>query len=71
MSVAVSSKSLPTIWKVPDEIAWLSKCRAILVRYDKKPENYKGLIQLALRAAMGSTALPRRLGRAVLRWLLK
>ena len=28
-------------------LAWLSKCRAILVRYDKKDANYKGLIQLA------------------------
>jgi putative transposase len=28
-------------------IAWLQKCRAILVRYDKKPENYEGLVQLA------------------------
>ncbi|MCH7886223.1 MAG: IS5/IS1182 family transposase, partial [Planctomycetes bacterium] len=26
---------------------WLSKCRAILVRYDKKSSNYLGLIQLA------------------------
>ncbi len=28
-------------------MAWLSKCRAILVRYDKKSSNYLGLIQLA------------------------
>ena len=28
-------------------LAWLSKCRAILVRYDKKASNYIGLIQLA------------------------
>jgi len=28
-------------------IAWLSKCRGILVRYEKKAENYLGLIQLA------------------------
>jgi len=34
-------------WVVERTLAWLSKCRAILVRYDKKPENYKGLIQLA------------------------
>ena len=25
-------------------LAWLSKCRAILVRYDKKVSNYTGLI---------------------------
>jgi putative transposase len=34
-------------WVVERTLAWLSKCRAILVRYDKKPANYKGLIQLA------------------------
>lgn len=34
-------------WVVERTLAWLSKCRAILVRYDKKPENYEGLIQLA------------------------
>jgi putative transposase len=28
-------------------LAWLSKCRGILVRYDKKDTNYLGLIQLA------------------------
>jgi putative transposase len=27
--------------------AWLSKCRGLLVRYDKKDGNYLGLIQLA------------------------
>ena len=27
-------------------LAWLLKCRAILVRYDKKASNYMGLIQL-------------------------
>ena len=34
-------------WVVERTLAWLSKCRAILVRYDKKPANYLGLIQLA------------------------
>jgi putative transposase len=34
-------------WVVERTLAWLSKCRAILIRYDKKPQNYKGLIQLA------------------------
>ena len=34
-------------WVVERTLAWLSKCRAILIRYDKKPENYLGLIQLA------------------------
>jgi transposase len=28
-------------------LAWLSKCRAILVRWDKKAENYLGLLKLA------------------------
>ncbi len=34
-------------WVVERTLAWLSKCRAILVRYDKRPENYLGLIQFA------------------------
>jgi putative transposase len=34
-------------WVVERTLAWLSKCRALLVRYDKHHENYLGLIQLA------------------------
>lgn len=34
-------------WVVERTIAWLQRCRALLIRYDKKPENYLGLIQLA------------------------
>lgn len=34
-------------WVVERTLAWLSKCRALLVRYDKKAENYLGLLQLA------------------------
>lgn len=34
-------------WVVERTIGWLSKCRAILVRYDKKAVNYLGLVQLA------------------------
>jgi putative transposase len=34
-------------WVVERTFAWLSKCRAILVRYDKNPKNYLGLLQLA------------------------
>ena len=34
-------------WGVERTLAWLSKCRALLVRYDKKPENYRGLLQFA------------------------
>jgi putative transposase len=34
-------------WVVERTIAWLNRCRAILVRWAKKDENYRGLIQLA------------------------
>ena len=34
-------------WVVERTLGWLSKCRAILVRYDKKACNYLALIQLA------------------------
>ena len=34
-------------WVVERTLAWLSKCRAILVRWDKKACNYLGLLQLA------------------------
>lgn len=34
-------------WVVERTLSWLSKCRAILVRYDKKACNYLGLIKLA------------------------
>jgi putative transposase len=34
-------------WVVERTIAWLQKCRALLIRYDKKSTNYLGLIQLA------------------------
>ena len=37
----------PRRWVVERTLAWLSKCRAILVRYDKRVSNYMGLIQLA------------------------
>jgi putative transposase len=37
----------PRRWVVERTFAWLSKCRAILIRYDKKDGNYLGLIQLA------------------------
>lgn len=47
-------------WVVERTIAWLQKCRALLIRYDKKAENYLGLIQLAC-ALLWSRRL-RRLG---------
>jgi len=34
-------------WVVERALGWLSKCRSILVRYDKKSCNYLGLMQLA------------------------
>jgi len=34
-------------WVVERTLAWLSKCRAILVRYAKKSSNYLAMIQLA------------------------
>jgi putative transposase len=39
--------SKPRRWVVERTLAWLSKCRGILVRYDKKDTNYLGLIQFA------------------------
>jgi putative transposase len=37
----------PRRWVVERTLGWLSKCRAILIRYDKKAANELGLIQLA------------------------
>lgn len=34
-------------WVVERTLAWLSKCRALLIRYDKKGDNYLGLLKLA------------------------
>jgi putative transposase len=34
-------------WAGERTLAWLSTCRALLVRYDKKACNFLGLIQLA------------------------
>ena len=34
-------------WVVERTLAWLSKCRALLVRYDKHARNFLGLLQLA------------------------
>jgi putative transposase len=34
-------------WVVERTLGWLSKCRAILVRYEKKAVNYLGLIKAA------------------------
>ncbi len=37
----------PRRWVVERTLAWLSKCRALLVRYDKQPLNFLGLLQFA------------------------
>ena len=34
-------------WVVERTFAWLSKCRGLLVRYDKNPLNYLGFLQVA------------------------
>ena len=34
-------------WVVERTLAWLSMCRGILVRWEKKSENYLGMLQLA------------------------
>ena len=34
-------------WVVERTLAWLSKCRAIPIRYDKKAQNYLALLKLA------------------------
>lgn len=34
-------------WVVERTLSWLSKCRALLVRYDKRSSNYLALVQLA------------------------
>jgi len=37
----------PRRWVVERTLAWLRKCRGILVRYNKNVANYLGLLQLA------------------------
>jgi putative transposase len=34
-------------WVVERTLAWISKCRGLLIRYEKKAENYLGLLKLA------------------------
>ena len=34
-------------WVVERTLAWLSKCRGLLVRYEKKAENYLAMLQFA------------------------
>jgi transposase len=37
----------PRRWVVERTLAWLSRCRAILIRWDKKADNYIGFLKLA------------------------
>jgi putative transposase len=34
-------------WVVERTLAWLSKCRGLLIRYEKKSKNYLALLQFA------------------------
>lgn len=34
-------------WVVERTLAWLSQCRGLLIRWEKKPANYLGLLKLA------------------------
>ncbi len=34
-------------WVVERTIGWLNRCRGILIRYEKRAENYRGAVQLA------------------------
>ena len=42
-----AAKHRPRRWVVERTISRLNRCRAILVRWDEKAENYLGMIQLA------------------------
>lgn len=44
---AAKKRFPPRRWVVERTLGWLSRCRAILVRFAKKAQNYLGLIQLA------------------------
>jgi putative transposase len=41
------ARAKPRRWVVERTIAWLNKCRAILVRSNKHARNYLGLVQFA------------------------
>ncbi len=47
-TVARGRKSKPARrWVVERTIAWLNRCRSLLTRWDRKAENYLGMVQLA------------------------
>ena len=48
LNPTTGEKRLPARrWVVERTLAWLSKCRALLIRYDKHSTNFLGLLQLA------------------------
>jgi putative transposase len=48
LDLATGEKRFPARrWVVERTLAWLSKCRALLIRYDKYAANFRGLLQLA------------------------
>jgi putative transposase len=44
---ATAKRHKPRRWVVERTIAWLSKCRGILIRWEKETVNYLGLLQVA------------------------
>jgi putative transposase len=48
VDLATGDKRFPARrWVVERTLAWLSKCRALLVRYDKRSANFLALLKLA------------------------
>ena len=48
LDLATGEKRFPARrWVVERTLAWLSKCRALLIRHDKHAANFRGLLQLA------------------------
>ncbi len=54
-------------WVVERTFAWLSQCRALLVRYDKDLEHYLGLLQFACALLWYRRLLMKQARRRVLR----
>ncbi len=52
-----SRKRRPRRWAVERTISWLDRCRRILVRWEKKAENYRAMAELAC-AGITLRALP-------------
>ena len=48
IDLATGTKNHPARrWVVERTIGWLNRCRGILIRYEKKTENYLAVVQLA------------------------